>query len=207
MSRDLFSTSDQSLDATAFINNTSSLWDKYFSLDAFSTTSESTEKKNRNFIDSLRNNKEVFLSLLYHSDFEDGESNDAIEYIKDKLSENSIATTSWLCELFSAYQIDSDNPTSSSFVAYGIMRILAYVNNEDCFGYIKGQLIQLLNSALTTNVSYIQEAAIMVIENWRDKDLITLLQQAVIKDTCLSSYRDSVLEELNESVNVVSEVV
>lgn len=174
----------------------------YFSLDAFfsknnSTNSESVEKENRNHIDKLRNNEFYFVQILLYSSFEDGNSNEAIEYIKEQLSINSVATSSWMAEFFVKNKNRDDDRIE---ILYGLLRIIAYLNDRDCFDYIHGNLLLILQTALQSDIVYLQEAALMVIESWRDNDCLYLLKRLEFEDSYIQKYADIIKNELTSEL-------
>lgn len=189
-----------------FIYNTDYFSQNNFSSENNLTNSESVEKENRNHIDKLRNNEFYFVQILLHSSFEDGNSNEAIEYIKEQLSINSVATSNWLAEFFvKNQQRDCDGME----ILYGLLRIIAYLNDIDCFDYIRGTLVVILQAALNTDTIYLQEAALMVIESWRNKDCLHLLKEMKFEDSYIQKYADIIknelIQELGDSPSCLSE--
>lgn len=175
----------------------------YFSQDVFlsknnSTNSEAVEKENRNHIDKLRNNEFYFVQILLYSSFEDGNSNEAIEYIKEQLSINSVATSNWIAEFFVKNQRDDDRIEIE--ILYGLLRIIAYLNDRDCFDYIHGVLQLVLQTALQSDIVYLQEAALMVTEAWRDKDCLHLLKKMKFEDSYIQKYADIIKNELTSEI-------
>lgn len=162
-----------------------------------STDSQSVEAENRRHIERLRNNEFYFLQLLSHSDFEDGNSNEAISYIEEQLSINSIATSTWMAEFFDKQQRRGDDGIE---MLYGLLRIIAYLNNTDCFNYIQGVLKLILQVALQNSAVYLQEAALMVIESWRSKDYLQLLKEMTFKNPYIQKYADIIKNELTSEL-------
>lgn len=164
------------------------------------TNSKDVEIENRRHIDKLRSNEFYFLQILQKSDFEDGNSNEAIEYVEKQLKINSIATSNWISELFSKYSTVEKDDVNSLNILYGLLRIIAFLNNEDCFDYIKGPMVLILKLALSSEVLYLQEAALMVIESWRNKESLSLLEEFNPSAKYLKSYAETLKKELNEEV-------
>lgn len=180
-----------------FIYNTNCFLQDDFSSKNNLTNSESVEKENRNHIDKLRGNEFYFVQILLHSSFEDGNSNKAIEYIKEQLSINSVATSNWLAEFF----VRNKNKDADGIeILYGLLRIIAYLNDRDCFDYIRGTLSLILRVALKTDTAYLQEAALMVIESWRDKDCLHLLKEMKFKDAYIQKYVGIIKNELTSEL-------
>lgn len=174
--------------------------------DNYSTSSQNIEMENKRHIDVLRRNEAYFIQLLLKSDFEDGNSNDAIEYVDKQLNINSIATSNWIAEIFSKYSLSDtvDNEVSGN-VLYGLLRIIAYLNNYDCFDYIKGPLTLILKLSLNSGVPYMQEAGLMVIESWRSLDCLKILNEEKFKDKYLSKYAELLRNELTNELSNSSE--
>lgn len=175
--------------------------------DSNSTSSKNVEIENKKHIDTLRRNESYFIQLLFNADFEDGNTNQAIEYIDNQLKLNSIATSNWIAEFFSKYSTPeaTDNENSINII-YGLLRIIAYLNNHDCFDYIKGTLTLILRLSLKINIPYLQEAGLMVIESWRSHDCLQILKEESFKDKYISKYADLLLQELIKELPSNTEV-
>ncbi len=171
-------------------------------LSSFWTSKETTdtndvEQKNRNHIDKLKAQENTFIDILLHTDFEDGESNEATDFIYSSLEENSMPTSIWIADLFRKYSKNMDS--FSTTITYGLLRIIAYLDNKDCFNYIKSVLILILESAIHSNIIYIQEAALMVIESWRDKDSYELIENYTFGESkYLETYSKALKTELSQ---------
>lgn len=172
-----------------------------------STSSQNIEIENKKHIDLLRRNESYFIQLLLNADFEDGNSNEAIEYIDKQLNTNSIATSNWIAEIFSKYSISEDVANENSrIILYGLLRIIAYLNNYDCFDYIKGPLMLILKISLDSNIPYLQEAGLMVIESWRSPDCLRLLNEETFSNNYISKYSNLLRNELTEELSNYNEV-
>lgn len=172
-----------------------------FFSDNNSTDSQYVETENRKHIERLRNNEFYFLQVLLHSEFEDGNSNEAIAYIKEQLSINSVATSTWMAEFFVKNQGRGNDGIE---ILYGLLRIIAYLNDRDCFDYIQGTLQLILQVALKNNAMYLQEAALMVIESWRSKDGLQLLKEVTFENPYIQKYADMIKNELTSELEDTS---
>ena len=172
----------------------------YIPLSNKSTDTKEIEQENRKHIDKLKFREDYFINTLINTDFEDGESNEAIEFINEAL-ENSMPTSLWIAELFNKYSKGNDQ--LSITITYGLLRIIAYLDNKDCFNYIKSVLLLILESALNSDEIYIQEAALMVIESWRDEESFYLIKDYNFNNSrYLKNYSDVLKNELQEELGV-----
>lgn len=170
-----------------------------------STNSKDINIENQKHIEKLRNNEFYFIRLLQESDFEDGNSNNAIEYISEQLSINSIATSVWMADFFSRYFLIEKNDEDVSGILYGLLRVIAYLNNENCFNYIKGELYLILIATFhKKNTPYLQEAGLMVVEAWRSTECLEILNKAEFTDKYIKSYAETIKKELQKELGVVS---
>lgn len=159
------------------------------------TDTVDVEKENRKYIDRLKTKESFFIDILLHTDFEDGETNEAIDFVNSALEENSMPTSLWIADLFNKYSKNTDS--FSITITYGLLRIIAYLDNKDCFNYIKSVLLLILDSAIHSNIIFIQEAALMVIESWRDKDSYSLIENYNFEQ---SSYLDAYSKALKKEL-------
>lgn len=139
-----------------------------------STSTEAIELENRRHLDNLRKEESLFINMLLQSDFEDGFTNDAIEYINEALK-NSFATCMWIAELFEKYSKRTDEKAKN--VIYGLLKIIAFLGNHNCFDYVKSVLLLILRAAMHSGQDYMQEAALMVIESWHSHEALDLLSE------------------------------
>ena len=165
------------------------------------TTSLNVENENRKYTKYLRENESLFLNILSQTDFEDGCSNPAIEYVENNLIQNSYATSMWLNELLTKYPIDCNNKEKSSFVQYGVLRIISFLGDKDYLDYIKGNLLLMIKVSLKSDINYVQEAALMVIESWRDRESLSLLNDVTFSDSLLQQYSDALKNEISDELN------
>lgn len=66
-----------------------------------------------------------------------------------------------------------------------------------------------MQAALNTDTIYLQEAALMVIESWRNKDCLHLLKEMKFEDSYIQKYADIIknelIQELGDSPSCLSE--
>ena len=204
---DLFNIGVQALFLNQKYNTSNDIFYNYLNdIEKNSTNSKNVEIENKKHIDILRRNESYFIELLLDADFEDGISNDAISYIKKQLNINSIATSSWLADFFAKYSINEIDTEEAIPIIYGLLRIIAYINNHDCFDYIKGILILILQSTLKMNIPYLQEAGLMVIESWRSLECLKILNDLTFTDNYVSKYAKLLQKEISDELNTKNEV-
>ena len=110
-------------------------------------------------------------------------------------------TSLWIAELFNKYSKGNDQ--LSITITYGLLRIIAYLDNKDCFSYIKPVLLLILESALQSSEIYVQEAALMVIESWRDEESFYLIKDYNFNNSrYLKNYSDVLKNELQKELGV-----
>ena len=144
---------------------------------------------NENFYKFLNNHTAFFIWTLKHTDFEDGIENAPIKEVKNYIRKNKFVTFSWLHSIYSNNQKDSD-------IIAALLRIIGMtVDNED---YDK--LLPLVKAGLLDNSSKAQEAAIMVIEQWRSKNCLNAIQTAQFKSQWIREYAKQVELELKKEL-------
>lgn len=79
---------------------------------------------------------------------------------------------------------------------FGILRIVAYLNDKEYFGYIQENLSNLVLLGLKEDDTSIQDAALMVIENWRDKKSFDMLNSVDFSQSILKNYAEKLKSEL-----------
>lgn len=154
-----------------------------------STNSKDINQLNEDFYRFLEKHIAVFVWTLKHTDFEDGIENAPIIEVKNYIGRNRFVTFSWLHSIYSNNQKDSD-------VIAALLRIIGMtVANED---YDK--LLPLVKAGLSDNSSKAQEAAIMVIEQWRSKNCLDAIQTATFHSSWINEYAKQVEKELKKEL-------
>jgi hypothetical protein len=156
-----------------------------------STNSNDINQLNEDFYNFLEKHSAVFVWTLKHTDFEDGIENAPITEVKNYIGKNRFVTFSWLHSIYSNNQKDSD-------VIAALLRIIGMsVDNED---YDK--LLPLVKAGLSDNSSKAQEAAIMVIEQWRSKNCLDAIQTATFHSSWIKEYAKQVEKELKKELEL-----
>lgn len=138
-------------------------------IDSKSFTNDSTNnidvnRANEVFNRMLRDRSLAFVWNLKHSDFEDGVSNQVVDEVKEYLSKNKYVTITWLNSIFS-------NNIEDVNVLAALLRVVAMsvdVSYSDT-------LLPMVIAGLNVPSSKTQEAALMVIEEWRTKQCLDAL--------------------------------
>lgn len=157
------------------------------------TGSADINQINREFLAVLEGLTPRFLAGLRREVFEDGMDNDSIVIVRDFMTQNEMATYSWLHRLFSRYENDRE-------IVTGILRIISMtVKRED-----HASLLPIVTAALRSHNTDEQEAAVMVIEEWRSDLCMSLLGEALdqgyFESPMLKSYAAEVYAELQEEL-------
>lgn len=156
-----------------------------------STNSVDINRINEEFYDFLDKHRKAFIWTLKHTDFEDGIENSPIKEVENYIKKNKFVTYSWLNSIFSSNQKDSD-------VIAALLRIIGMtVDDED---YDK--LLPLVKAGLSDNSSKAQEAAIMVIEQWRSKNCLDAIQTASFQSPWIREYAKQVEVELEHELEL-----
>ena len=154
-----------------------------------STASSDQNQNNEAYLHALKSNSQSFINNLKHTVFEDCEENEVILQIKQYIEENAFATYLWLHYIYSNHQNDSH-------IIAGLLRIIGTLdlkNDEDL-------LLPMAIAALNHNSSEAQEAAVMVMENWRTQNCLDALKNTQFASEWMKAYATSVIEELEEEL-------
>lgn len=130
----------------------------------------------------------LFINLLHHTVFEDGESNSAIEWVEKYYRVSHSVTILWIYSIYSQHQ-------ENSFILDSLLRIISFIEIPQCMSLT---LVPLIKLALHEDDC--QESAIMLCEIWRSKECLDALEHANITNRVLKSYLDSVRAELKKEL-------
>lgn len=155
----------------------------------YSTSLFDINKINQADLDYFRMRSEEVANAMSNTVFEDGIDNDVTDLIRSYIIKNKSATYNWLNELF------SKNLNNSSFVE-GLLRTLVMVTEKGD----ENSLLPIVVSGLRSEVPSEQEAAIMVIEEWRTKECLDALKTAHFESTWIKIYADKVMKELEKEI-------
>lgn len=154
-----------------------------------STDSNDIEMQNRKVFAQLQKYTLTFVRILKRTDFEDGMTNYVSDVVEDFIKSNSFVTFSWLSTIYSNYQKDA-------VVLAGLLRIIELtIRNEDV-----DMLLPIVKAGLADKSSMVQEAAIMVIEQWRTKNCLDALETATFHSKMIELYANQIIEELKEEL-------
>lgn len=140
----------------------------------------------------LRTRTEEVASAIAHTEFEDGMDNDVTLLVKDFARMNKSATYNWLDELYS-------KNLNRSIVVEGILRTLAMITEKGD----ENILLPIVVAGLRSEVSAEQEAAIMVIEEWRTKECLEAIRSVhKFASDMIEDYAKMVADELEEELTL-----
>ena len=131
------------------------------------------------------------LNLILESDFEYGIESEVDVFIRNQMKENSLATKSWLNDIFVEYFA---NPV----ILVGILRIISRLSYYEVFP--QGQV--LATASLSHNDVEVKECGVRAFENWGNLDSIRILENLHVSPSWLQGYIDQVLEDLRKKHNV-----
>lgn len=131
------------------------------------------------------------LNLILESDFEYGIESEVDVFIRNQMKENSLATKSWLNDIFVEYFA---NPV----ILVGILRIISRLSYYEVFP--QGQV--LATAALSHNDVEVKECGVRAFENWGNLDSIRILENLHVSPSWFQGYIDQVLEDLRKKHNV-----
>ena len=155
------------------------------------TSISDVNKANQEYLDYLRTRTEEVTFAIAHTDFEDGMDNDVTILLRSFAKSNKATTYNWLDELFSK---NFNNP----IVVEGILRSLAMITDKGD----ENILLPIVIAALRSGVSVEQEAAIMVIEEWRTKECLDAIQSVLnFASDIIEDYAMMVAGELEKELS------
>ena len=155
-----------------------------------STDTNDINALNKCYKDFLDKHQDSFLRMLRYTNFEDGMTNDAIEETKRFLSENKYVTICWLNELYSKNQKDQE-------ILESLLRVIGMaIGKED-----SDTLLPIVIAGLTEVSSKTQEAAIMVIEEWRTESCLQALKNRSYNSDWIRNYANEIISELQRELN------
>ena len=156
---------------------------------SFGTRSVDVNKLNQDDLEFFRMHSDEVVRAITTTDFEDGMDNDVTELVRSFKRRNKLATYNWLNELY------GKNLREPLFVE-GLLRVLAVVTKK---GEETG-LMPIVVAGLRSGNSAEQEAAIMVIEEWRTKECLDALVTSSLTSGWVRKYAEKVEKELAKEV-------
>lgn len=183
-------TEDGAEDVTMRPLGASTQEDKQREKTAYSTGVVDVNKANQEYLDFLRTRTDEIANAIMHTEFEDGMDNDITLLIKSFARSNKSATYNWLDELY------SKNVTKPS-VLQGILRTLAMITEKGD----ENILLPMVLASLRSDNSAEQEAAIMVIEEWRTKECLDAISNVPrFSSEIIADYAKMVTDELKQEL-------
>lgn len=155
----------------------------------YSTRSIDINRINQEDLDYFRTRTTEVADAIVNTDFEDGMENDITELIQSFIKKNKSVTYNWLNELFSKY-------VNNSLLVEGLLRTLAMVTKRGD----ENSLLPIVIAGLRSDVSSEQEAAIMVVEEWRTKECLDALKTVHFVSDWIKTYAEKVTKELEKEI-------
>lgn len=166
--------------------------EKFIEKDIQSSSSNCAQSQwNIQLLDRFNKNNQKFMYVLHHTDFEDGYQNEATEMFDDYYKTDPCISLLWMSGFY------SDN-IEDKVVLEGLLRILSILDISSYRKYV----IPLVKASFNDVDPAVQEAAIMVAENWRDEICLAALRQTAFSSSWISEYAKKVIDELSEELNI-----
>ena len=157
---------------------------------SYNTRTSDINKVNQEDLEYFRTRSIEIIHAIAQTDFEDGKENDLIELVENFMRRNKSVTYNWLCEIYSS-NIENSN------IVEGLLRIISYVTDRGDETILLPIVVAGLRS---DNVSE-QEAAIMVIEEWRTKECLEALMNTSFSTIIVEKYAHKVIAELKNELS------
>lgn len=171
-------------------NPNSSTKDNSLNSSIENTSSNDINKANQMYLEYLRSRTDEIANSISHTEFEDGVDNYITLMIKSFAKENKSATYNWLDELYS-------KNLNKPYIVQGILRSLAMITERGD----ENILLPIVVAGLRSNNSLEQEAAIMVIEEWRTKECLKAISSVTkFSSEMIANYAKMVINELKEEL-------
>ena len=147
-------------------------------------------KINSRDMDFFRSQNEQIISAIMHSDFSDGMDNDVTLCIRKFVHKNRYVAYDWMHELYI-------NNQSQPIIVVGLLRSLVMVTEPED----EAIMLTMVKSAMNSNNTAEQEAALMIIEEWRSKECLEILHSlSHFSSEWLSDYAHLVSSELEKEL-------
>ena len=151
-------------------------------------------KHNQEDLELFRAHNDGLVDAIEHTTFEDGKDNDVTLLVKSFVRRNPAMAYQWLHELFMSNQ-------TTPVIMAGLLRTLSMVSEKGSESIV----LDMVKVGLSSGDSSVQEAAIMVIEEWRtEKCLVALRQEKSFASEWLEKYATLVAHELDEELSLCS---
>ncbi len=154
------------------------------------TTSVSSQRElNSNLMNELEKKSPEFKYILHHTTFEDGYTNEAIDFFYKIYEKDHYISMLWLQGVY----VDNQN---DPLVVEGILRILSFSDDT----IVKKFMIPLVKASFNHPSLDIQETAIMVAETWRNQACLEALETSLFASPYMQMYSQKVIKELKEEL-------
>lgn len=157
----------------------------------YSTRSVDINKANQEDLEYFRSRSKEIVNALKYADFEDGMDNDVTELIRSFVKRNKSATYNWLNDIYGRNHQDHA-------LVEGLLRTLAMVTEKGD----ETMLLAIVIAGLRSGISSEQEAALMVIEEWRTKECYAALKSVTFRSDWIADYAQMVKSELEEELGI-----
>ena len=154
-----------------------------------STDQSSINSQNDRYLKFLRSKESYFVTLLHRCDFEDGITNDAIEFARQNFNTNKSVTCNWFNEVYG-------RQLSDKLVLCGLLGILAYLRIKD----YEDTFIPMIVASLNDESTECQEAALMLIEVIRSKECLDAVKSTKFQSAWINEYAESIVKDLIEEL-------
>lgn len=154
-----------------------------------STSTSSQRQQNIELLEEFNRKQQKFVYLLHHTNFEDGIDNEATEFFYGLFKQDPCISLFWLSGVYTDNQEDVA-------VIEGILRIISLLDAVEYRKYV----LPLVKASFNDQNIEVQEAAIMVAENWRNKMCLDALQTNKFASTWIQDYANQIIEELKEEL-------
>lgn len=155
----------------------------------YSTNQSDINAINAETFDELQHLTNYFLNLLHLTYFEDGMSNEAIEWMQNWMNMNRSVTCNWLAYLFSTHQQEKN-------IISKLLRIVAHLELDQ---YTTG-LLMTARACLNDTDIEVQESALMVFENWPVKESLDAIEQTKFNSTWIKSYAAKIANQIKNEI-------
>lgn len=172
------------------------------------TDTKSMDAVMQNNIAVLDKEKERFIRLLIRSDFEDGFSNEAIDFAKQQVTRyGQFPVAIWFSNIYEDCTANKTYVENRGAVAR-LLFTVAYLHGDGLlssdgrFPLAEGVFYAMTRASLFSKDEAEQEAALSVIEEWRSKPFLAILNEGIdgISNTMLSKYAHGIREEISEEL-------
>lgn len=155
---------------------------------------DSTDSKDitvafEHYLTKFQESEANFIYTLTHSYFEDGMDNDAISALKSYFDLSPYPAISWFATLFNSHLQEPN-------ITYRLLRCIC----DRTYSKYSKNLISFVRGSLNDKNIEVQEAAIMVLERWRTKECLDVIESTKYVNPLLEDYANTLKEELREEL-------